>query len=132
MVSNQGETKFMAIKSVLAGIGVTDSSAANKWYEQLLNRPADANPMPGLAEWHLIETGWLQVFEDKKRAGSTWVTLEVESLDDQLAELKTKGITILRQFSTGHVNIATITDPDGNEINFVQTLPAHNASSESK
>ena len=65
-------------------------------HEQLLSRPADARPMEGLAEWKLADGGWIQVFQDKDRAGSSSVTYLVSAPDDQPAELKAKGISIER------------------------------------
>ena len=84
----------MAIVNALAGVMVSDLATAEIWYEQLLSRPADARPMEGLAEWKLADGGWIQVFQDKERAGSSSVTFLVSGLDDQLAELKAKGISI--------------------------------------
>ena len=55
----------MAIVNALAGIMVSDLTAAEAWYEQLLSLPADARPMEGLAEWKLADGGWIQVFQDR-------------------------------------------------------------------
>jgi len=71
----------MAIVNALAGIMVSDLTTAEAWYEQLLSRPADARPMEGLAEWKLADGGWIQVFQDKDRAGSSSVTFLVSGLD---------------------------------------------------
>ena len=86
----------MAIVNALAGIMVSDLTTAEAWYEQLLSRPADARPMEGLAEWQLADGGWIQVFQDKERAGSSSVTFLVNGLDDQVAALKARGISIDR------------------------------------
>lgn len=61
------------ITKVLAVALVRDLDRAAAWYEQLLGRPADARPMESLADWHLTDGGWLQVFHDPKRAGGTAV-----------------------------------------------------------
>jgi hypothetical protein len=71
----------MAIVNALAGIMVSDFTTAEAWYEQLLSRPADARPMEGLAEWKLADGGWIQVFQDTERAGSSSVTFLVSGLD---------------------------------------------------
>ncbi|WP_432090571.1 hypothetical protein [Streptomyces sp. NRRL F-5630] len=47
----------MRVTHVLAVAPVTDHEAAVAWYERLLGRPADARPMPGLADWHLTDGG---------------------------------------------------------------------------
>lgn len=110
----------MAIVNALAGIMVSDLTTAEAWYEQLLSRPADARPMEGLAEWKLADGGWIQVFQDKDRAGSSSVTFLVSGLDDQLAELKAKGISIERTTTSDYVKTATVTDPAGNRVVFAE------------
>ena len=55
---NKGRAqRHMAIDKVLADVAVDDFASALTWYERLLGRPADAEPMDGLAEWHLAEGG---------------------------------------------------------------------------
>jgi hypothetical protein len=108
----------VAIVNALAGIMVSDLTTAEAWYEQL--RPADARPMEGLAEWKLADGGWIQVFQDKDRAGSSSVTFLVSGLDDQLAELKAKAISIERTTTSDYVKTATVTDPAGNRVVFAE------------
>ena len=86
----------MAIVNALAGIMVSDLTTAEGWYERLLSRPADARPMESLAEWKLPDGGWIQVFSRQRACRSSSVTFVVSGLDDQLAELKAKGISIER------------------------------------
>ena len=47
----------MAIDKVLADVAVDDFASALNWYERLLGRRVDAEPMEGLAEWRLAEGG---------------------------------------------------------------------------
>jgi hypothetical protein len=77
--------------------------------------------MDGLAEWKLADGGWIQVFQDKDRAGSSSVTFLVSGLDDQLAELKAKGISIERTTRSDYVKTATVTDPAGNRVVFADS-----------
>jgi hypothetical protein len=81
--------------------------------------------MEGLAEWKLADGGWIQVFQDKERAGSSSVTFLVSDLDDQLAELKTKGISIERTTTSDYVKTATVTDPAGNRVVFAELAAQH-------
>ena len=111
----------MAIVNALAGIMVSDLTTAEAWYEQLLSRPADARPMEGLAGWKLADGGGIQVFQDKERAGSSLVS----GLDDQLAELKAKGISIERTTTSDYVKTATVTDPAGNRVVFAELTGQH-------
>jgi predicted enzyme related to lactoylglutathione lyase len=113
----------MAIDKVLANVAVDDFPSALTWYERLLGRPADAAPMEGLAEWHLAEGGGLQVSDDEARAGSSSVTLMVQSLDDQLAAPRAEGIPVGPiQGTPGLVKVATVTDPEGNRLTFAEDL----------
>ncbi len=116
---------FMAIVNALAGIMVSDLTTAEAWYQQLLSRPADARPMEGLAEWKLADGGWIQVFQDTERAGLSSVTFLVSGLDDQLAELKAKGISIERTTTSDYVKTATVTDPAGNRVVFAELTGQH-------
>jgi predicted enzyme related to lactoylglutathione lyase len=120
-----GTETLVPIVNALAGIMVSDLATAEAWYEQLLSRPADARPMDGLAEWKLADGGWIQVFQDTDRAGSSSVTFLVSGLDDQLAELKGKGIPIDRTTATDYVKTATVTDPAGNRVVFAELAAQH-------
>ena len=115
----------MANVNALAGIMVSDLTAAEAWYEQLLSRPADARPMQDLAEWKLADGGWIQVFQDKERAGSSSVTFLVSGLDDQVAALKAKGISIDSTTTSDYVKTATVTDPAGNRVVFAELAAQH-------
>jgi predicted enzyme related to lactoylglutathione lyase len=113
----------MAIDSALAGIAVNDFASALTWYERLLDRPADAAPMEGLAEWHFSEGGGIQLIHDDYRAGLSYVTLMVTNLDDQLAALRAASISVgPTQGTPGLTKVATVTDTEGNQITFAQDL----------
>jgi hypothetical protein len=113
----------MAINNALAGVAIKDFNSAVVWYEQLLGRSPDAEPMKGiLAEWHFPEGGVLLVFREENRAGHSSVTLTVSSLEDQLTDLKAKAIAVGRQTETEYILTATVSDPDGNHITFAESL----------
>ena len=71
----------MSIEHVLAVVPVTDVERSRRWYESLFGRAADNNPMPNLVEWQVVPGGWVQVFADQRRAGSTAVNFAVQDLD---------------------------------------------------
>ena len=122
-VQHKGDEPDMAIDGVLAGIAVDDFASALTWYERLLGRPADAAPMEGLAEWHLSESGGIQLIHDGDRAGSSYATLLVTSLDDNLAALKAEGIPVGPTRGTpGLVKATTVTDRESNRITFAEDL----------
>ncbi|GAA2792621.1 VOC family protein [Saccharopolyspora taberi] len=110
----------MSVEHVLAVVPVSDIDAADAWYERLFGRPADNNPMPGLVEWQVTGTGWVQVFHDPDRAGGTMLNFAVDDLDAHVADLAGRGLEPgeVQQANKG-VRLSTTSDPDGNRITFV-------------
>lgn len=110
----------MSINHVLAVMPVTDIAASNAWYERLLGRPCDNNPMDSLVEWWVTGTGWVQVYNDPERAGSTMLNFAVDDLDKHIAELAERGLHAgsLDDASKG-VRLAIFLDPDGNRITLI-------------
>jgi glyoxylase I family protein len=111
----------MQIDRVLAGVAVSDLERSTRWYESAFGRSADAEPMPGLAEWH-TPGGVIQVVADQKRAGGSLVTLWVPDIRAALTELAQRGgpTADLDETTSDKVLFAQITDPDGNAITVVQ------------
>ena len=112
----------MSIKNALASLAVKDLKAAGPWYEKLLGRPADSNPMPEVAEWKFGGGGRLQVYQSKDRVGNGSVTLAVSSLEQQMADLRKCGIDPGKAMNSAKVNVVMIKDPDGNSIAFAEAL----------
>lgn len=111
----------MTITGVLSVALVSDHAAAVEWYEKLLGRPADAHPMPSLADWHISETAWVQVFHDPDRAGSSVFNLAVDNVDAHIADIADKGISAGEVFTNDKGSrLATVTDPDGNTITLIE------------
>ncbi len=110
----------MSIGHVLAVVPVSDIQASQRWYEALAGRPEDNHPMATLLEWRITETGWVQVFHDPERAGSTLLNFAVDDLEAQAAELAARGL-VLDEIQTANkgVRTASISDPDGNRITFI-------------
>jgi predicted enzyme related to lactoylglutathione lyase len=115
----------MAVNNVLAVVCVSDPETAAAWYERLFGRPADTNPMGTLLEWKVTDGGWLQVFQDAERAGSSFLTLAVDDLDAQVAELADRDLTLEEIEADAPMRLAQIKDPDGNMITFGQQLKGH-------
>jgi len=110
----------MATRNALAGVAVGDVKSAIGWYAKLLGRKPDLQPMAEVAEWEFSGGGWMQVFQDSGRAGSSSVTLVETDVDARVADLKAKGIPIKSTMSGDSVALAIIADPDGNQIVFAQ------------
>jgi glyoxylase I family protein len=110
----------MPIDHVLAVVPVSDIQAARRWYEALVGRPEDNHPMDSLVEWRITESGWVQVFHDPDRAGSTLLNFAVDDLEGQVAELAARGLVVEDILTANKgVRTASINDPDGNRITFV-------------
>jgi hypothetical protein len=116
----------ISIHRVLAVIPVADFETACGWYEKFVGRPADTNPMDSLAEWHVADTAWIQVFHDEAKAGSTAVNFVVDELDAELTRLGDQAIMAGEPLtvSKGRQRLATITDADGNNLGLIETLKA--------
>jgi glyoxylase I family protein len=113
----------MHISHVLAVVPVTDHDAATEWYEKLLGRPADNRPMPSLADWHVTDSGWLQVFHDPARAGRSAVNLAVDSVDDARETLRQRGLAPGEPSgASAGVRLLGIDDPDGNTVTLIENL----------
>ena len=117
----------MTIKNVLAGVAVSHLSPAIAWYERLIGRAPDQQPMPGLAEFHFGQGGWLQLFEDGERAGRSSVTLTVASLEDEINRLKALDVATSSRTQSDYVDTAIVTDPDGNQVVLAEAKSAINA-----
>jgi predicted enzyme related to lactoylglutathione lyase len=111
----------MDVARVLMVAPVREIDVAVAWYERLFGRPADTGPMPSLADWHLTEHGWLQVFQDPTHAGATLLNLEVPELDKALNDLAGRGLTA-GPVQTGGVRtrFAALDDPDGNRVTLLE------------
>ena len=110
----------MPISNALASLAVNDLRSAERWYERLFGRRADATPMPEVSEWKFTGGGWLQVYENRQRAGAGSVTLAVDSVDEQIDALQKLGLDPGQPMITKVVKVVMIKDPDGNSIAFAE------------
>jgi hypothetical protein len=115
--------KFDDIAAVIA---TRDYGAARSWYSRVIGREPDLEPVDGVAEWQITATAWLQLVEDPQRAGKSAVRIGVADLDAQVAELSESGIaagepTVIADM----VKVVDVSDPDGNEVSFVEEVTGH-------
>ncbi|WP_072806495.1 VOC family protein [Rhodococcoides yunnanense] len=110
----------MAVEHVLAVVPVSDIDRANAWYEALIGRPADNNPMPTLVEWQVHGRGWVQVTVDAARAGSGLLNFAVDDLEKHIEDITGRGIEAgeIVDASKG-VRLSAVEDPDGNTITLI-------------
>ncbi len=112
----------MNFKNALAAVAVDDIEAAVAWYKSLIGRPPDNRPMDGVASWQFREGGWLEVFEEKERAGKGTMIFAVVSLETQLEDLANRQVAFERIDHAQLGEIAVVWDPDGNRLVFAGPL----------
>lgn len=119
-MTSQQETTI-TVDHVLAVVAVRDFDRGHHWYEQLLGAPATNVPMAGnLAEWRITNGGWLQVFHDPGRAGTSMVNLAVADLDGDVEAIRERGIEPGEVITANKgVRLCTVLDPDGNQITII-------------
>lgn len=111
----------MAMELLFAGVPVGTFPDAVDWYSRLFGRAADVVVTDHEVMWRVAGTGWLYVIEDAARAGRSLVTISVSDLDEAVADLKARGIDSGPIETVGDAGRkATVTDPDGNAIAFIQ------------
>ncbi len=119
----------MAITEFFAGIAVADFGSMLAWYERLMGKPPDFFPQEGEAVWRVTEHAWIYVVATRHegaagRAGKALLTILVDDLDDQVAQLAARGHPPgLIDVIAGSVRRVVIADPEGNRITFAQPLP---------
>ncbi len=111
----------MTIDHVLAVVAVSDFDASHDWYQRLFDTPATNVPMPGdLAEWRITDTGWLQVFHDPERAGTSMVNFAVDDLEQHCADLHARSIATDGIITANKgVKLCSLKDPDDNAITII-------------
>ncbi|MEV0673732.1 VOC family protein [Mycobacterium sp. NPDC050441] len=115
--------RTIAIKDMAAVIATGRFEAAKHWYARLLDREPDLEPVPGVAEWQLTATAWLQVVTDPVGAGRTAVRFGIDDLEATVARLRGDGVTVGEpQVIADMVAVIDVADPDGNEVSFVADL----------
>ena len=112
----------MKIQNAIASVAVKDLRKTAAWYEKLLRRKAESNPMPEVAEWKFERGGWLQVYQLPERAGQGSCTLAVSDIEAVIDHLKSLGIDTSQKTSGAMVKTVMITDPDGNHLAFAEAI----------
>ena len=112
------------VKTFTVGLPVTDLDSAVAWYRQLLGEVEEVNPAPGVWEFQIISSGWLQLFESKtSNSNLAVVRFETDDIEASRVQATTLG--------TGVGEIATVLevvryfdfrDPFGNQLSFYELL----------
>lgn len=116
----------VTIRTVYAVIPVADFEAARAWYERLWGRPADRDPMSGLAEWEVIQGGAIQMLLEPDRAGSAMLTLAVDDVADEVRLAAERGLDLgaVQETPDGRYRVAAANDPSGNVVTLAQEIGA--------
>jgi predicted enzyme related to lactoylglutathione lyase len=112
--------ELMAVTYVFAAVPVADYAAGRAWYERLMGRPPDLIPNDNEAAWQLTDTGWFYVIGDAGRAGKALLAVLVDDLENHVADIAQRGLTVPIDSVPGVGLEAVVTDPEGNTIKFAQ------------
>jgi predicted enzyme related to lactoylglutathione lyase len=108
--------------SVTVAIPVGDLEAARAWYDGVLGRPADLEPVPGIAEYEFGGT-WVQLVEGRPGPSGWRLRYGVSDLDDEWARLQRLGADPgAIETVPGVIRFFGFADPDGNELSCYQVL----------
>jgi predicted enzyme related to lactoylglutathione lyase len=102
---------------------VADYDSALAWYTRFFGRSPDVIVTENESMWQVAETGWIYVVGDANRAGSALLTLLLDNLENQVAELAQPGLaTSAIETVPGLYRKAVMTDPEGNTLSFGEDL----------
>jgi hypothetical protein len=106
----------MAIDTIFANISCSDLEVSLPWYQRLFGVPPTRRPMDGLAEWHFTDSAEVQLYENKKNAGRSTLTLGVLPLEPEQRRLSENGLEPGPIETTKDFFLMRIKDPDGNLV----------------
>lgn len=114
------------IRSVTIGLAVTDLEKAIVWYRQLLGNPEELEPVPGVHEFRITSSAWLQLFQQERIEGKSAVLRFESSNIQESHQLALKlgsevGDIILVPEAVRYFEFC---DPFGNMLSFYEMLVA--------
>lgn len=113
-------TNSMTIQGIYASATVSNFDTALSWYEALMGRPADDQPIPGMAQWRNMGAAGLQLWQDDARAGKGLITIVVPNLAAERSRLSGLGMHLVNEAKGGFGAVAQIFDAEGNRINLTE------------
>jgi len=121
---NGGHTITTRIKSFTFGLPVTELKRAVGWYRQLLGEVEEINPAPGVWEFQIVASGWLQLFESEINEPNQSV-VRFESHDIEASRMLASSLST----NVGRIETVPETikyfefrDPFGNRLSFYELL----------
>lgn len=112
------------INSFTIGLPVADLNKAVEWYRQLLGEIDEINPAPGVWEFQIISSGWLQLFKSEP-TGSNPAVVRFESNDIEASRMLVLSLgTDVGEIQTvpEAVRYFEFRDPFGNLLSFYELL----------
>lgn len=110
----------MPALNVTIGIPVSDLDTASRWYEQVLGKPPDIEPVPGIREFEVAGT-WIQLDQDQATGGNWTLRLGVADLSAERERLDSLGLELSDTHTVpGVISYFTFYDPDGNRLSLYQ------------
>ena len=110
----------MTAVSVTIGIPVSDLQAASRWYEQILDKPPDIEPVPGIREFEIAGT-WIQLDEGQPVRGNWTLRIGVTDLNAERQRLEKLGLKLGETRTVPDViSYFNFYDPDGNRLSCYQ------------
>ncbi len=122
IISSSGQTKDTVWKSSTISIPVKDLDKASDWYKKLLNIENTIAPVPGLLEFKINETTWIQLFVSEKIVpAENTMRFEVSNIEAEHKRLKSFISEIMKvEYIEGVVAYFDFEDLDGNRLSFYQ------------
>jgi hypothetical protein len=114
----------MSIQTIFAHLSCSNIEASAVWYEKLFGKPPTRRPMKGLVEWQFTASAEVQLFEDKKHAGTSTLTVEVLPMEPEQRRLQAAGLEPGPIEEAKDFYIMRLRDPDGNLIVFASAEKA--------
>jgi predicted enzyme related to lactoylglutathione lyase len=112
------------IKSFTVGLPVADMKRGVAWYRRLLGEVEEINPAPGVWEFQIISSGWLQLFESEPNSSNPAV-VRFESDDIEASRM----LVVSLGSDVGDIETVPeavtyfeFRDPFGNQLSFYKLL----------
>ena len=110
--------------SVTIGIPVRDLERSRAWYDRVLGRAPDLEPVPGISEYH-VGGVWVQLMDGEPPGGHWTLRFGVADVGGERERLLGLGIEPGDvQTVPGVIRHFALADPDGNLLSWYQELDA--------
>jgi len=114
----------MEVTEATVSLPVRRVEEARRWYERLLGKPPELEPVPGIVEFSVGGT-WLQLEEGAPGATRFVFRIGVRNLDQERSRLVGMGILVEETVTIPNViRFCDFKDMDGNPLSLYELLAA--------